>query len=380
MEQENNNLVVKGTTSEIIAKLSEKEQEAVLSIANQIDIKDSNLVIKYGSSSQHKIEDFSSSILEKAKTKDLGTTGSLISGIVNELNSVDVEKPKGFLGLFKKGTDYLKTMKTKYTSVEKNVDEISKKLKDQATGLVTNYQTLDNLYEEDQKHYKELSLYIAAGKIALEDAKKEKERLALIAETSGLPEDIQALNDYVSKMDRFSKKLNDLEITRTIALQMAPQIRLLQANDWALVEKIESTINNTIPLWKTQLILALGTEQSLEAAETQRRVTEFTNKMLRENADKLQTLSIQTAKENERAIVDIETLKYTNKKLIDTLSGVLEEQNKGRENRAKAEQELASLELELKEKILSLTEEKSSNAEFIPNTSNEDAYKLELKL
>ncbi len=336
--------------------LTAEEQAAVDSFSRKIDLTDSTMILQYGAGAQKNIADFSAGALESVKTKDMGEIGDMISGLVVELKSFDAEEErKGLLGLFQKGSRKLEAMKAKYGKVEANVDRIAGQLEDHQVVLLKDIAVLDQLYDKNLDYFKQLSMYILAGKQTL-----ERERATTLAEmqqkaqTTGLAEDAQAANDYSNQCLRFEKKLHDLELTRMISIQMGPQIRLIQNNDSMLVEKIQSSLNNTIPLWKSQMVLALGLEHSRQALEAQREVTDLTNELLKKNADALRLGTIETAKESERSIVDIETLQHTNQSLISTLDEVLQIQKDGAQKRREAEAELGRIEGELKQKLLTI--------------------------
>jgi uncharacterized protein YaaN involved in tellurite resistance len=298
--------------------------------------------------------DFSEAAMENVRTKDLGEVGDMLTGLVSELRSFsDEEEKKGFLGLFKKGTNKLSDMKAKYDKAEVNVNKVSQALEQHQITLLKDVATLDKMYELNLNYFKELSMYILAGKQKLDQAKnKELPQLLKKAQESGLPEDTQAAKDYSQMINRFEKKIYDLELTRNISLQMAPQIRLIQSNDTEMSDKIQSTLTNTIPLWKSQMVIAIGLNHSTEAARAQREVSDMTNELLKKNAETLKVASIETAKEAERGIVDIETLQSTNQTLISTLDEVLKIQQDGREKRANAEAELQKIEDEMRDKLL----------------------------
>ena len=328
--------------------LSPEERKIVDDFVNQIDLNKSNQILQYGVGAQKKIADFSETALNNVRTKDLGEIGEMLTGVVTELKSFDVEEEeKGFLGFFKKSSNKLTSMKAKYDKAEVNVNKICDVLEKNQIQLLKDIAMLDKMYE--------LSMYILAGKKKL--AKVQSEELpALLAKSSasGLPEDAQAVNDLTAICNRFEKKLHDLELTRMISIQMAPQIRLVQGNDTIMAEKIQSTIVNTIPLWKSQMVLALGVTHSTQAAKAQREVTDMTNELLRKNAETLKMATIETAKESERGIVDIETLRITNESLISTLDEVMRIQTEGHQKRKEAELELNRIESELKTKLLEI--------------------------
>ena len=335
--------------------LSEEERRAVDAFARQIDLTNSNAILQYGAGTQKKMADFSESALENVRTKDLGEIGELLAGVVKELREFDEEEEKGFLGLFRKGSGKIQSMKTKYAKAEVNVNQICKVLESHQVRLMKDVAVLDKMYELNLTYYKELSMYILAGKKKLEEVRGNTlPQLLEKASRTGLAEDAQAARDLDSMCNRFEKKIHDLELTRTISMQTAPQIRLIQGNDTLMVEKIQSTVVNTIPLWKSQMVLTLGVEHSAQAAAAQREVTDMTNELLRKNADKLKMAVTETAKESERGIVEIETLKHTNESLISTLDEVMQIQREGRQKRAEAEQEMRRLERELKGKLLQI--------------------------
>lgn len=334
--------------------LTAEEQQAVDEFSGKIDLNDSNITMQYGAACQQKIAEFSDTALEGVKTKDLGEVSGMLTSLVSELKGFSIEeKKKGLAGLFSKAGSSIDKLKNQYTSAEKNVDKIENALMTHQNQLSKDVVMLDKMYAANLNYFKELTMYILAGKKKLEleksttlaDMKKK-------AEESGLAEDAQAANDFGALIDRFEKKLYDLELTRNISIQMAPQIRLIQNNDIMMVERIQSTINNTIPLWKNQMVLALGMAHSKEATEAQRSVTDLTNELLKKNAETLKQGTIEVATESERAVADIETLKETNQKLIETFDEVLRIQAEGREKRANAENELGRIESELKNKLL----------------------------
>lgn len=336
--------------------LNEAEKKMVSDFAEQIDITNSTQVLQYGAGAQQKVATFSEKALDNVRTKDLGEVGDLISGVVTELKSFDVEEEeKGFLGIFKKSANKLTAMKTKYQKAEVSVNQIVEALEKHQMTLMKDVATLDQLYELNKTYYKELTMYILAGKKKLHEVETVQiPALTAKAQASGSAEDAQAVNDLTALANRFEKKLHDLELTRVIAIQMAPQIRLVQNNDTLMSDKIQSTIVNTIPLWKSQMVIALGIAHSEQAAKVQREVTDLTNEMLKKNADRLKTASVNVAKESERGIVDIETLKTTNEQLISTLDEVLKIQVEGRQKRREAEVELRKIEGDLKDKLLSM--------------------------
>ena len=335
--------------------LTDEERRAVDNFANQIDLTNSSVILQYGAGTQKKMADFSETALENVKTKDLGEIGDLLSGVVKELKDFDEEEEKGFLGIFKKTSNKINAMKSKYTKAETNINQICKVLENHQVQLLKDIAILDKMYEVNLTYFKELSMYILAGKKKLKEVREGKlMELHQKAAASGLPEDAQAANDLENKCDRFEKKLHDLELTRTISMQTAPQIRMIQNNDTTMIEKIQTTIVNTIPLWKSQMVLALGIAHSTEAAQAQRQVTDLTNELLKKNAETLHLASVETAKESERGIVDIETLKKTNQELIQTLDDVMKIQQEGREKRQAAEADMRRMENELKTKLLEI--------------------------
>ena len=335
--------------------LTEEERRQVDAFASQIDLTNSTLVLQYGAGTQKKMADFSESALENVRSKDLGEVGELLSGVVTELKNFDEEEEKGFFGIFKKASNKIESMKAKYAKAEANVGEIVKVLEKHQVQLMKDTALLDKMYELNLTYFKELSMYIRAGKKKLAEVRSTQlAELTAKAQASGLPEDAQAAKDLDSMCNRFEKKIHDLELTRMISIQTAPQIRLVQNNDTLMVEKIQSTIVNTIPLWKSQMVLALGVEHSTQAAEAQRQVTDMTNELLRKNAEKLKMATVETAKESERGIVDMETLKATNESLISTLDEVMNIQKEGRQRRQEAEAELRGMEQELKTKLLEI--------------------------
>ena len=335
--------------------LTEEARRQVDAFASQIDLTNSTLVLQNGAGTQKKMADFSESALENVRSKDLGEVGELLSGVVTELKNFDEEEEKGFFGIFKKASNKIESMKAKYAKAEANVGEIVKVLEKHQVQLMKDTALLDKMYELNLTYFKELSMYILAGKKKLAEVRSTQlAELTAKAQASGLPEDAQAAKDLDSMCSRFEKKIHDLELTRMISIQTAPQIRLVQNNDTLMVEKIQSTIVNTIPLWKSQMVLALGVEHSTQAAEAQRQVTDMTNELLRKNAEKLKMATVETAKESERGIVDMETLKATNESLISTLDEVMNIQKEGRQRRQEAEAELRGMEQELKTKLLEI--------------------------
>ena len=335
--------------------LTDDERRTVDQFASQIDLTNSTMILQYGAGTQKKMADFSETAMENVKTKDLGEVGDLLSGVVKELRNFDEEEEKGFLGIFKKTSNKIQSMKAKYAKAETNINEICKVLENHQVLLLKDIAILDKMYELNLTYFKELTMYILAGKKKLQEVRTTKlQELVQKAQMSGLAEDAQEARDLEAMCGRSEKKIHDLELTRTISLQTAPQIRLVQGNDTLMVEKIQSTIVNTIPLWKSQMVLALGVEHSAQAAAAQREVTDMTNELLRKNAEKLKMATIDTAKESERGIVDMETLKATNESLISTLDEVMKIQQEGRQKRHEAEQEMQRLENELKGKLLQL--------------------------
>ena len=339
------------------AVLTPAEQKMVDDFAAQIDIRNTQMVLQYGAGSQKKIADFSENALNNVRTKDMGEIGQMLAGVVSELKEFNnEEEEKGFLGLFKKGSNKLENLKIKYDKAESNINKICHVMEDHQVTLLKDAAMLDKMYELNLNYFKELSMYILAGKQKLEQARTvELPELLAKAEQSGLPEDTQAANDFASMCERFEKKIYDLELTRTISMQMAPQIRLIQSNDTAMSEKIQSTLVNTIPLWKSQMVIAIGLNHSSEAARAQKEVTDMTNSLLKKNAETLKMATIETARESERGIVDIETLTATNKTLISTLDEVMKIQEDGRAKRKSAEQELVRIEDEMRQKLLSVS-------------------------
>lgn len=336
-------------------KLTEEERQMVEQFAEKIDVTNTGQILQYGAGTQKKMADFSEAALENVKTQDLGEVGELISHVVGELKDIDKEEEKGFFGFFKKQADKIETMKMKYGKAEENVDRICESLQKHQVRLLKDSAILDKMYDQNLTYFKELSMYILAGKKKLAETKQGMlKNLVQKARITGLPEDAQAARDLEEKCSRFEKKIHDLELTRMISIQTAPQIRLVQNNDTVMVEKIQTTLVNTIPLWKSQMVLALGIAHSQEAAKAQRQVTDLTNELLRKNAETLRIASVETARESERGIVDLETLKATNQSLIQTLDDVLKIQKEGREKRRQAEAEMGKMEQELKMKLLEI--------------------------
>lgn len=344
-------------TDRMRAILSPKEQQQVDAFVKQIDLANSQMVLQYGASSQKKIADFSETALNKVRTKDLGEIGNDLAAVVTELKSIDEEEEdKSLFGLFKKNVNRLANMKVKYAKAEVNVNRICKVLEGHQIQLLKDAAMLDQMYELNQNYYKELSMYILAGKQKLEEVRTEElPRLLQRAQESGLAEDTQKAQDLAELCNRFEKKIYDLELTRTVSMQMAPQIRMIQNNDTVMSEKIQSTLVNTIPLWKSQMVLAIGVEHSAQAAKAQREVTDMTNTLLKKNAEALKMATVETARESERGIVDIETLKQTNETLISTLDEVMQIQEDGRIRRREAEKELIEIENAMKAKLLELS-------------------------
>ena len=349
-------VVVEEATEELDdSMLSEEEKAMVESFVQQIDLTNSTMVLQYGAGTQKKMADFSETALDNVKSKDLGEIGTLLSDVVTELKDFDEEETKGFLGLFKKGANKLESMKAKYAKAEANVNEIVQVLEGHQVQLLKDVAILDKMYELNLTYYKELTMYILAGKKKLQEVRATQlKELMAKAEATGLAEDAQAAKDLDDMCNRFEKKIYDLELTRQIAMQTAPQIRMVQSNDTIMVEKIQSTVVNTIPLWKSQMVIALGVEHSMQAAEAQRQVTDITNELLKKNAEKLKIASVETAKEAERGIVDMETLTATNQALISTFDEVMKIQQEGRIKRQEAEAEMQRMEGALKQKLLEI--------------------------
>lgn len=336
--------------------LTAEEQKMVDDFASKIDISNTQMVLQYGAGCQKKIADFSENALNNVRTKDMGEIGQMLTDVVAELRDFDEEEEKGFLGFFKKSSNRLENLKAKYDKAEANVNRICKVMENHQITLLKDAAMLDKMYELNLNYFKELSMYILAGKQKLEQARsRELPQLLAKAEQSGLPEDTQAAKDFTSMCERFEKKIYDLELTRTISMQMAPQIRLIQNNDTTMSDKIQSTLVNTIPLWKSQMVIAIGLSHSSEAARAQKEVTDMTNALLRKNAETLKTATIETARESERGIVDIETLTATNQTLISTLDEVMKIQEDGRAKRRGAEAELQRIENEMRKKLLDMS-------------------------
>ena len=337
--------------------LSPEEQKMVNDFAEKIDITNSQMVLQYGAASQKKLSDFSETALSRVKTKDMGETGELITSLISELQGFDAttEQPKGIFGFFKKTSNSIEQLKTRYDSADKNVERIKAQLEDHQVTLMKDITMLDKMYELNLVYFKELTMYILAGKkklaeVRANDLKAAQEK----AQRTQLPEDAQAARDLADLCDRFEKKLYDLELTRNVSIQMGPQIRLIQSNDTMMAEKIQTTIVNTIPLWKNQMVLALGIAHSQQAMQAERAVTDATNELLKKNAATLKQGTIEIAKESERGIVDIETLQQTNKQLIETLDELNKIRADGKAKRANAEQELGRIEGELRQKMLEI--------------------------
>lgn len=337
--------------------LTPEEQKVVDSYVSQIDLNNTQLVIQYGAGAQKKIADFSEGALNNVRTKDMGEIGEMLTGLVAELKGFNSEEEKkGFLGIFKKGQAKVNDLVARYDKTEANVNKVVKIMEGHQVTLLKDVAMLDKMYETNLTYYKNLTLYIIAGKEKLAIAKQQElPRLLKKAEESGLPEDSQAASDYASMIERFEKKIYDLELTRNISMQMAPQIRLIQNNDTMMSEKIQSTLVNTIPLWKSQMVIAIGLNHSTEAAKAQKDVTDMTNELLKKNAEALKIATVASAKEAERGIVDIETLTHTNQTLIDTLNEVVQIQADGRTKRAEAEKELSRIETEMHNKLIELS-------------------------
>ena len=335
--------------------LSPQEQKMVDDFAAKIDIENTNQILQFGAGTQKKMADFSDAALENVRTQDLGEVGDLLASVVGELKDFDAAEEKGLFGFFKKQTARVDTLKNRYTKAEGNVAKITETLEQHQMRLMKDSAVLDKMYDQNLAYFKELSMYILAGKKKLQAVRDGQLReLQQKAATSGLPEDAQAASDLENKCGRFEKKLHDLELTRTISMQTAPQIRMIQNNDKTMIEKIQTTIVNTIPLWKSQMVLALGIAHSTEAAQAQRQVTDLTNELLNKNAETLHLASVETARESERGIVDIETLRQTNQQLIQTLDDVMKIQQEGRVKRQAAEADMRRMENELKSKLLEI--------------------------
>ena len=339
--------------------LTAQEQKMVADFAAKIDVENTAQILQYGAGTQKKMADFSDAALANVRTQDLGEVGDLIAGVVGELKGFDAKEEKGLFGFFRKQTNKLEVMKTRYAKAEVNVEKISDALQQHQVRLLKDSALLDKMSEQNLAYFKELTMYILAGKQKLQEVREGKLRdLEATARRTGLAEDAQAAKDLADKCNRFEKKIHDLELTRAISIQTAPQIRMIQNNDNVMVEKIQTTLVNTIPLWKNQMVLALGIAHSTEAAQAQRQVTDITNALLKQNAEKLHMASVETAKEAERGIVDIETLKKTNAELIQTLDDVMKIQADGRAKRQAAELEMAKMENDLKGKLLQIRDGK----------------------
>ena len=338
-----------------LSGLSPAEQKAVLDFAEKIDLTNSGVVLQYGAAAQKNIASFSESTLNAVRTKDMGELGDMVSNLLGELKgfSAEEEEKKGLFGMFKKASNNIQNMKIKYEKTEANVDRIAEQLEQHQMVLMKDAALLDQMYDKNLEYFKQLSMYILAGEKKLADERATTlQQLYAKAQASGLPEDAQAANDYAALCDRFEKKLYDLKLTRQISIQMGPQIRMIQNNDTLMTEKIQTSLVNTIPLWKSQMVLALGISHSKQAMEAQRAVSDMTNELLKKNADMLKVATIETAKESERGIVDIETLQHTNESLISTLDEVMAIQTEGRQKRKDAEVELQRIEGELRQKLL----------------------------
>lgn len=355
LEKKEEVLPKKQLQKEEVPVLTPEEQKMVNDFAAKIDIENTNQILQYGAGTQKKMADFSDTALENVKTQDLGEIGELISNVVGELKDFDVQEEGKFFGFFRKQTSKIENLKNKYDKAQANVEKITDSLQQHQVRLMKDSAMLDKMYEQNLNYFKELTMYILAGKKKLEETRNGKlAEMKNKAALSGLPEDAQAARDLDEKCSRFEKKLHDLELTRTIAMQTAPQIRLIQNNDTVMVEKIQTTIVNTIPLWKSQMVLALGIAHSAEAAQAQRQVTDITNELLRKHAETLHMATVETAKESERGIVDLETLQKTNADLIQTLDDVMRIQMEGRQKRQAAEMEMHRMEEELKRKLLEI--------------------------
>ena len=337
------------------SSLTEEERNMVAEFSDKIEIGNAGMILQYGAGAQKKIADFSENALNSVKTKDMGEIGEMLSDIVVELKGFDVEEQKSGFRLFKKLSNKVNTLKVKYDKAEANINKICEVLENNQVVLLKDIAMLDKMYEMNKSYFKELSMYIIAGKKKLNQVLQEDlPALQKRAAETGLPEDAQAANDMTAMCNRFEKKLYDLELTRTVSIQMAPQIRLVQNNDTLMTEKIQSTLVNTIPLWKSQMLLALGVAHSQQAVEAQRQISDKTNELLRKNAETLKMATVETAKEAERGVVDIETLRATNESLITTLDEVMNIQQEGRQRRQEAEVELQKIEEELKQKLLEI--------------------------
>ena len=335
--------------------LTPEEQQIIADFAAKIDVENTAQILQYGAGTQKKMADFSDTALANVRTQDLGEVGELITSVVGELKGFDAEEEKGLFGFFRKQAGKLENMKNRYAKAEVNVEKIGNALQQHQVRLLKDSAVLDKMYDQNLAYFKELSMYILAGKQKLQQVRDGKlKELEATAQMTGLAEDAQAARDLADKCNRFEKKIHDLELTHAISIQTAPQIRMIQNNDNVMVEKIQTTLMNTIPLWKNQMVLALGIAHSAEAAQAQRQVTDITNALLKQNAEKLHMASVETAKEAERGIVDIETLKKTNAQLIQTLDDVMKIQADGRAKRLAAEAEMMKMENDLKVKLLQI--------------------------
>ena len=335
--------------------LTPEELKVVEDFAKQIDITNTNQVIQYGAAAQKSIAEFSEAALDNVRTKDMGAVGDMITDLVTELQGFSVEDKKGIAGFFAKQRSKASALKTRYEKAEVSVERIAQNLEDHQVTLLKDIAMLDKMYEKNLDYFRELNMYILAGQKKLEQARTvDLPRMMDTARQTGSAEDAQAANDMSNMINRFEKRLHDLELTRTICMQMAPQIRMVQNNDTQMVEKIQSTVSNTIPLWKSQMVIALGLAHSQEALKSERAVNDMTNRLLKSNADALKLASTETARESERGIVDLETLQYTNKQIIDTLTEVVQIQKDGSEKRRAAQAELGKLETEMKQKLLEI--------------------------
>ena len=347
--------VKQSTPEPEVPVLTPAEQQMVAEFAAKIDIENTNQILQYGAGTQKKMADFSDTALENVKMQDLGEIGELITNVVSELKGFDVQEESGFFGFFRKQSSKIENMKNKYDKAEVSIEKIADSLQQHQVRLLKDSAMLDKMYEQNLNYYKELSMYILAGKKKLEETRNGKlAEMKNKAALSGLPEDAQAARDLDEKCNRFEKKLHDLDLTRTIAMQTAPQIRLIQNNDTVMVEKIQTTLVNTIPLWKSQMVLSLGIAHSAEAAKAQRQVSDITNELLKKNAEMLHMATVETARESERGVVDLETLQKTNADLIQTLDDVMRIQMEGRQKRQAAESEMRRMEGELKRKLLEI--------------------------
>lgn len=336
--------------------LTEEERRIVEDFAAKIDVENTTQILQYGAGTQKKMADFSDAALANVRTQELGQVGELIADVVGELKGIDAQEEKGLFSFFRKQADRLETMKNRYAKAEVNVEKIADALQQHQVRLLKDSAVLDKMYQQNLAYFKELTMYIQAGKLKLRQVREGKlQQLQAAAQTTGLAEDAQAARDLAEKCERFEKKIHDLELTRAISIQTAPQIRMIQSNDTVMVEKIQTTLMNTIPLWKNQMVLSLGIAHSTQAAQAQRQVTDITNAMLKQNAERLHMASVETAKEAERGIVDIETLKQTNARLIQTFDDVMKIQAEGRAKRLAAEAEMVKMESDLKNKLLQIS-------------------------